>query len=47
MSDDGMGETRREPPPGFQNVDWTRGFGRQVGPRREGLSGTDERVTHG
>jgi acyl-coenzyme A thioesterase PaaI-like protein len=32
MSDDVMGETRREPPQGFQNVDWTRGFGRQVGP---------------
>jgi acyl-coenzyme A thioesterase PaaI-like protein len=32
MSDDVMGETRREPPPGFYDVDWTRGFGRQVGP---------------
>lgn len=32
MSDDVMGETRREVPPGFVNVDWTRGFGRQVGP---------------
>jgi len=32
MSDDVMGEARREPPPGFVNVDWTRGFGRQVGP---------------
>jgi len=32
MSDDVMGETRREAPPGFINVDWTRGFGRQVGP---------------
>ena len=32
MSDDVMGEVRREPPAGFHNVDWTRGFGRQVGP---------------
>ena len=32
MSDDVMGEVRREAPPGFINVDWTRGFGRQVGP---------------
>jgi acyl-coenzyme A thioesterase PaaI-like protein len=32
MSDDVMGENGREIPPGFVNVDWTRGFGRQVGP---------------
>ena len=32
MSDDVMGETRLEVPPGFVNVDWTRGFGRQVSP---------------
>jgi acyl-coenzyme A thioesterase PaaI-like protein len=32
MSDDVMGEARRDVPAGFVNVDWTRGFGRQVGP---------------
>ena len=32
MSDDVMGETPRPTPAGFVNVDWTRGFGRQVGP---------------
>jgi acyl-coenzyme A thioesterase PaaI-like protein len=32
MSDDVMGEPRRNVPPGFVSVDWTRGFGRQVGP---------------
>lgn len=32
MSDDVMGEVSRPAPPGFINVDWTRGFGRQVGP---------------
>jgi acyl-coenzyme A thioesterase PaaI-like protein len=32
MSDDVMGEPRRDVPQGFVNVDWTRGFGRQVGP---------------
>lgn len=32
MSDDVTGELLREPPLGFVNVDWTRGFGRQIGP---------------
>ena len=32
MSDDVMGAVRREPPAGFVILDWTRGFGRQVGP---------------
>jgi acyl-coenzyme A thioesterase PaaI-like protein len=32
MSDDVMGDGSRAIPEGFANVDWTRGFGRQVGP---------------
>ncbi len=32
MSDDVMGALNRAPPEGFVSVDWTRGFGRQIGP---------------
>jgi acyl-coenzyme A thioesterase PaaI-like protein len=32
MSDDVMGAVRQEPPEGYVILNWTRGFGRQVGP---------------
>jgi uncharacterized protein (TIGR00369 family) len=32
MSDDVRAEGARAPPEGFVTVDWTRGFGRQIGP---------------
>jgi acyl-coenzyme A thioesterase PaaI-like protein len=32
MSDDVQGAVRQGPPEGYQPLDWTRGFGRQIGP---------------
>jgi acyl-coenzyme A thioesterase PaaI-like protein len=32
MSDDVQGAVRLEPPEGYQTLDWTRGFGRSIGP---------------
>ncbi len=42
MSDDVQGPVRLDPPEGYEPLDWTRGFGRQIGPlyRRTGPAGT-------
>jgi acyl-coenzyme A thioesterase PaaI-like protein len=32
MSDDVQGPVRLGPPEGYQSIDWTRGFGRRIGP---------------
>ncbi len=32
MSDDVQGPMRQEPPEGYVSLDWSRGFGRQIGP---------------
>ena len=42
MSDDVQGPVRLRPPEGYQTLDWTRGFGRQIGPlyRRTTDAGT-------
>lgn len=42
MSDDVQGEVRLEPPEGYQALDWSRGFGRAIGPlyRRTTEAGT-------
>jgi acyl-coenzyme A thioesterase PaaI-like protein len=32
MSDDVQGRERLEPPEGYVSLDWSRGFGRQIGP---------------
>ena len=42
MSDDVQGPVRQGPPEGYEPLDWTRGFGRQIGPlyRRTTEAGT-------
>lgn len=42
MSDDVQGAVRLEAPEGYVTLDWTRGFGRQIGPlyRRTSAAGT-------
>jgi len=41
MSDDVQGATPLQPPEGYQLLDWSRGFGRQIGPLYHRTTPTD------